>query len=72
VARRQGARSLELRALVSLVHSDGTRRRDGEARRRLRELVASFTEGFETADLRAARSLLEARPAGRGKRALAT
>jgi len=72
VARRQGARSLELRALLSLVRSEGTRRHESEARRDLRELVSSFTEGSETADLCAARSLLEARPAGRKKGALAT
>lgn len=64
LAERQGARSLELRALLSLVRFDAKRRRESEARRRLRELHAWFTEGFETADLRAARSLLEAEPPG--------
>jgi adenylate cyclase len=66
VAHRQGARSLELRAALSLARLDGTRRRESEARRSLRELVASFTEGFETADLRAARSLLETPPSRSG------
>jgi len=60
LAERQGARSLELRSLLSLVRLEGTRHRDTRARRRLRELAASFTEGFETADLRAA-TRLEAR-----------
>ena len=38
VARRQGARSLELRAAVSLVRLEGTRRRRSHARRLLRDV----------------------------------
>jgi predicted ATPase len=62
VARRQGARSLELRAASSLVRLLGRGRAAAQARRRLRDVYASFTEGFETADLTAARTLLDAQP----------
>ena len=55
LARRQGARSLELRAALGLARRRRGGRRDGEDVRMLRELVASFGEGFETADLRDAR-----------------
>lgn len=65
VAARQGARPLELRALVSLVRSEAAGRRDARARRRLRELYDSFAEGHDTADLCAARSLV-ASPRPRG------
>jgi DNA-binding winged helix-turn-helix (wHTH) protein/predicted ATPase len=65
LARRQGARSLELRAALGLARRRRGGRRDGEDVRMLRELVASFGEGFETADLRAARQLLSA-PVRRG------
>jgi predicted ATPase len=65
LAQLQGARSLELRAVLSLVHLEGERRRDTPARRRLRELAASFTEGFDTADLRRAASLVAALPSQR-------
>ena len=57
LARRQGARSLELRAALSLAGRGRGRPRTADERR-LRDVCASFTEGFETADLRAARSLL--------------
>ncbi|HVH06610.1 MAG TPA: hypothetical protein VNE71_11480, partial [Myxococcota bacterium] len=57
LARRQGARSLELRAALSLAGRGRGRPRAADERR-LRDVCASFTEGFETADLRAARSLL--------------
>ena len=66
VARRQGARSLELRAALGLVHLHRTGRRATEARRLLHDVYASFTEGFETADLKAARSVLDAQ-ASRGR-----
>jgi adenylate cyclase len=62
VARRQGARSLELRAASSLVRLHRTGRRATQARHALRDVYASFTEGFATADLTAARSALDARP----------
>jgi predicted ATPase len=59
IARRQGAKSLELRAAMSLarlLHKRGLR---DEASRTLAEVYRWFTEGFDTSDLRAARTLLE-------------
>jgi predicted ATPase len=59
VARRQGARSLELRAAMSLSrlwHEQGKRQ---EARDLLAQVYAWFTEGFDTADLQEAKALLE-------------
>jgi class 3 adenylate cyclase/predicted ATPase len=58
VAREQGARSLELRATVSLSRLYQRQAKTTEARRQLAELYAWFSEGFETADLTAARTLL--------------
>lgn len=62
VARLQQARSLELRAVLSLVRLEGARRRDTRARRKLKELAASFAEGFDGADLRAAAHLVAEKP----------
>jgi predicted ATPase len=62
VARQQGARSLELRAAMSLGrlwHALRSRDKAAEARQLLAEIYARFTEGFDTADLQAARALLE-------------
>jgi DNA-binding winged helix-turn-helix (wHTH) protein/predicted ATPase len=53
VARRQQARSLELRAALSLSHVWSRSRRD-EARRLLGGVLETFDEGHDTADLRAA------------------
>jgi tetratricopeptide (TPR) repeat protein len=58
-AQSRGERSLELRATVSLARLLAGQRRRAEASSVLGELYAAFTEGFETADLRAARSLLD-------------
>jgi DNA-binding winged helix-turn-helix (wHTH) protein/predicted ATPase/energy-coupling factor transporter ATP-binding protein EcfA2 len=55
VARRQQARSLELRAALSLSR---LRSRSDEARRLLGEVLEAFTEGHDTADLRAANELM--------------
>ena len=60
VSRRQQARSLELRAAVSLARLWQRQGRLGEARQLLEPLYAWFTEGFDTADLVDARTLLEA------------
>ncbi|HUB15222.1 MAG TPA: winged helix-turn-helix domain-containing protein [Acetobacteraceae bacterium] len=57
-ARRQGALSWELRADTSfarLLHQQG---RPGDAEALLQPVYDRFTEGFETADLKAARALL--------------
>ena len=59
IARKQGAKSLELRATVSLGRLlRNTNRRD-EARAMLAEIYNWFTEGFDTADLKEAKALLE-------------
>jgi len=55
VARRQQARSYELRALNSLCQH----RLEAETRAQLATAYAWFTEGFETEDLKTARQLLE-------------
>jgi class 3 adenylate cyclase/tetratricopeptide (TPR) repeat protein len=58
-AQRQRARSWELRATTSLARLLRGRRRDGEARKLLAGVYGWFTEGFDTADLRQAKALLE-------------
>jgi predicted ATPase len=58
IARSQRARSLELRATMSLARLRIAQNRSEEARRQLSDLYAWFTEGFETPDLQAARLLL--------------
>ncbi len=61
IAQRQGARWWELRARVSLVRLQNRKPQRAAALRALAALVASFTEGADTADLRAARALLSER-----------
>jgi len=58
IARSQQARSLELRATMSLARLWIAQKRPNDARRQLSDLYAWFTEGFETPDLQAARLLL--------------
>ena len=60
VARAQQARSLELRAAMSLVRLARSRGDGAEATEMLRACYAGFDEGFDTADLREAASLLDA------------
>ena len=60
VARRQQARSLELRAAMSLARLEQQQGKRHEAHQCLAEVYGWFTEGFDTADLRAAKALLEA------------
>jgi predicted ATPase len=57
-AREQQARSLELRAATSLARLWSEQGRADEARRLMNAVYGWFTEGFETPDLRRARSLL--------------
>ncbi|WP_137890639.1 adenylate/guanylate cyclase domain-containing protein [Ramlibacter sp. 2FC] len=59
IARRQGARSLELRALIALSRLRRQQGQPGDARRMLAEAYDWFTEGFDTADLREAKVLLD-------------
>jgi predicted ATPase len=59
IARRQSAKSLELRATTSLARLLDKQGRQDEARRILGEIYAWFTEGFDTADLKDAKALLE-------------
>ena len=59
VARRQSAKSWELRATTSLARLLASQGRSDEAGTMLAEIYGWFTEGFETADLREARQLLE-------------
>lgn len=58
VARRQGARSWQLRAATRLARLLGARGERAEARRDLAAIYDQFTEGFDTRDLREARALL--------------
>jgi predicted ATPase len=60
IARRQSAKSLELRAAMSLSRLLRRRGNREEARRPLAEVYGWFTEGFDTADLKDARALLDA------------
>ncbi|MDI1430142.1 TOMM system kinase/cyclase fusion protein [Polyangium sorediatum] len=58
VACGQGARMPELRATMALSRILRTQGQNDEARRMLEEVYGWFTEGFENADLKAARVLL--------------
>ncbi len=59
IARRQGAKSWELRAALSLSELWCTQDRYREAYNLLRPIYMWFSEGFDTKDLRQARTLLE-------------
>jgi len=59
VARRQSAKSWELRATMSLARLLAQQNRRDEARAALASVYGWFTEGFETADLKDAKRLLE-------------
>jgi len=58
LARRQGALSWELRTAMSLGRLYYARNRVEDARELLNSVYAKFTEGFHTADLQSARTLL--------------
>ena len=58
VARRQQAKSWELRSAMSLCRLRSDQGRAEEGRRQLAEVYEWFTEGFDTADLVDARALL--------------
>jgi predicted ATPase len=59
VAREQGAKSLELRAVVSLGDLWQRRGMTQQAYALLPEIYNWFTEGFDTADLKKAKALLD-------------
>ena len=59
VARRQEAKSLELRAAMSLSRLWQQKSKRAEARELLAPLYGWFTEGFDTPDLQDAKALLE-------------
>jgi class 3 adenylate cyclase/tetratricopeptide (TPR) repeat protein len=59
VARRQQAKAYELRAATSLAQLWGEQGRRAEARDLLAPVYGWFTEGFDTADLKEARALLD-------------
>jgi adenylate cyclase len=58
MARQQRARSLELRAAISLARLRQKQGRSDEGRQVLLDVYMSFAEGFDTGDLRTAASLL--------------
>jgi predicted ATPase len=60
VARRQEAKSLELRAAMSLSRLWQQQGKQAEAQALLAPVYGWFTEGFDTADLQEATALLEA------------
>ena len=59
VARRQQAKSWELRAATSLSRLWQRQGKRAEARELLAPIYDWFTEGFDTADLQDAKALLE-------------
>jgi predicted ATPase len=59
IARRRGARSLELRAAISLSRLYLSRGRDTDALEILRPIHDWFTEGFDCLELKAARDILK-------------
>jgi DNA-binding winged helix-turn-helix (wHTH) protein/predicted ATPase len=60
IARRQQAKSWELRAAMSLSRLWQQQGKRADARQLLAEVYGWFSEGFDTADLQEARALLEA------------
>src|SRR5262249_15256735 len=59
IARKQQAKSLELRAVMSLSRLWQKQGRRAEAHKMLAEVYGWFTEGFDTVDLQEARTLLD-------------
>jgi predicted ATPase len=65
IARRQQAKSLELRAAMSLSRLWQQQGKKEEARQILAEIYGWFTEGFDTKDLQEAKALLDELAEGR-------
>jgi predicted ATPase len=59
IAQKQQAKSLELRATVSLARLWQQHGKTTEAHEVLAEIYGWFTEGFDTADLQEAKALIE-------------
>ena len=59
VAKAQSALALELRSTITQARLLGEGGQRDQARRDLALVYGRFTEGFETADLRTARELME-------------
>jgi predicted ATPase len=59
IARRQQAKSLELRATMSLARLWQQQGKREAARQRLAEIYSWFTEGFDTKDLQEAKALMQ-------------
>jgi predicted ATPase len=59
IARKQSAKSPELRATVSLTRLLAKQGRRNEARTMLADIYGWFTEGFDTADLKDAKAMLD-------------
>jgi class 3 adenylate cyclase/predicted ATPase len=59
VARHQSAKSLELRAVMSLSRLWQSQGKKDEARQLVAEIYGWFTEGFDTKDLQEAKALLD-------------
>jgi predicted ATPase len=64
VARRQQAKSLELRATVSLARLWQRQGKQDAAHTMLSEIYNWFTEGFDTKDLQEAKALLDSLESG--------
>jgi serine/threonine protein kinase/tetratricopeptide (TPR) repeat protein len=59
VSRKQQAKSWELRAVISLSRLWQNQGKKEESRKMLEEIYGWFTEGFDTADLKEAKALLD-------------
>jgi len=59
IARKQKAKSLELKLCVSIYDLHELRHHADEYRSQLGEIYGSFSEGFDTADLVAAKARLK-------------
>jgi adenylate cyclase len=59
IAQKQQAKSLELRATMSLARLWQQQDKQAEARQMLAEIYGWFTEGFDTKELQEAKALLD-------------
>jgi len=59
ISKHQNAKSLELRAVMSLSQLYSKLGREEDAQQMLEKIYSWFTEGFDTPDLKEAKTLLE-------------